>query len=263
MKKSLSERVGFAALSLIVAVFMGLTSCGDSKKASLKEAIEEGKRMCPFPIGEIGKITDMDYNMGKNEVTMYYTITDAYTFANLSNNPQLIKENMKMILAGEKFKEMIELMIEANASFICDFKEQGTGKSVKIELNHQDLNEMLNGEKYKSMSNEDLVKNQVTMENNNCPYEIAPGLTIIKVFEEGNNVIYECSVDEEMYSVSLIQENLDEIKESIKEYFKGPAVATLSEIYSELNKSIIYRYKGSESGKSVDVEITGEDLGNL
>lgn len=97
--------------------------------------------------------------------------------------------------------------------------------------------------------------------NKEYPAEIEAGMVMEKVFDDGNNIVYKCIVDENLYDVAVIEARASEIKPEIKGYLTSqPATKALIDVLKKTNKGVVYRYIGEQSGKQADIVISVDEL---
>lgn len=93
------------------------------------------------------------------------------------------------------------------------------------------------------------------------PERIDEGLVVTNIFKENKNIIYVCSVDENIYDLDAIKELSSEIKdEMIDELNSDSDTRELLKQVKNIDGRIIYRYKGKSTGRKVDVVINNYDF---
>lgn len=85
-------------------------------------------------------------------------------------------------------------------------------------------------------------------------------MEMVKVFDDGDNIVYSCQFDESMYDLSFLRLNQSELKQNIREIFNDPAVKEETKVLCSLDKGLEYRYYGDMSGDSISVVFTPEEL---
>lgn len=103
------------------------------------------------------------------------------------------------------------------------------------------------------------------MSKSSFPIEIATGMKVTNIMLEGENLIYEISLNPTLYDMSaLMTMDKEVMKSNIKKGLDLRNDLTLREftrLLTELNMGLCYRYKGG--GRHVDIEITSEELRNM
>ncbi|MDE5849808.1 MAG: serine/threonine protein kinase [Muribaculaceae bacterium] len=107
------------------------------------------------------------------------------------------------------------------------------------------------------------LKSVIVEANKQFPQKADEGLTITKVFLEGDYIVYIAECDEDVLDMDLLEENKREIKDVIKENLSSSAdsdVRMLRNTCIKANKGIAYKYVGDTSGKSFTVRIPVSEL---
>lgn len=114
-----------------------------------------------------------------------------------------------------------------------------------------------------------LLEITVTETNSSCPMEIEEGMTMTKVFLEGENVVYQYEITqkegEDLYAEFFAGETFQETKESILSELKADdkdlqAFVTLC---VKSGVGIIYKYSEPATGRQLDIPISAEELKGL
>ncbi len=96
--------------------------------------------------------------------------------------------------------------------------------------------------------------------NKEMPMEVAEGITITKVFDDGNNIIYLADIDDTIYPLDVIEEQKYELKENMKSMLNTPDTKALFKLAGKLYRGLIYRYKGTTSGGKVDIKFSPKEI---
>lgn len=104
-----------------------------------------------------------------------------------------------------------------------------------------------------------LVEADVEISRQSCPIQADEGLKITDITISGDYVIYHCSVDENLYSISLMKSRKSAIKSEMKSSLKDESDG-LEDMLIKANMGIKYIYTGETSNKSVTITIEPEEL---
>lgn len=101
--------------------------------------------------------------------------------------------------------------------------------------------------------------------NKMLPMKLGNGFTMQKVSMDGDAIVYDIKCDEHLLDMDMIEENQEELRNGSIAQLKNEKksskdFASLLEYCQESGKKIIYRYKGSRSGKTVDVTVEPKDI---
>lgn len=114
-----------------------------------------------------------------------------------------------------------------------------------------------------------LLEVAVTEGNSSCPMEIEEGMTMTKMFLEGENVIYLYEITQEegedLYAEFFAGETFQETKESILSELKtgDKDVQAFVTLCVKSGVGIIYKYSEPATGRQLDIPISTEELKGL
>lgn len=109
-------------------------------------------------------------------------------------------------------------------------------------------------------SDETVLKAAVKVANSQMPMDAGSGMTIESVELKDDAVVYQCTVDESVCTVSQIEENYDAVKEAILQSLKGESTKDFLDPCIKCNRGIIYSYTGTETGDKVEIVLTVDEL---
>lgn len=97
---------------------------------------------------------------------------------------------------------------------------------------------------------------QVELANKEFPMEIADGLTVDNLTIEGDYVVYNITVDEDVCDIGSLNRNKQQVKEDIMATLKSDAsVSEFLKVCADANKGIAYKYTGDTSGDTCMITI--------
>lgn len=246
------------SLSLLVIT---TTSCQDIK---LKAAIELANKECPINMGQAGKITSIVYD-GDNVVYIFRLNEEITNIKTLKENPKGMKESIKIMFQNptKEVKTLLELVVKCNAGLQMTYVGEDSGDKVTYELTTDELKEILDTDIDASQSDLAKLESQVKMANLQFPMKANEEIMIEKMQLSDESVIYLCSVNEEMCSFDQVEENAEAVKRDIMTTLASqsdPATQLFLKTCINCNRSIAYRYIGSQSGTQYDVVISVPEL---
>lgn len=246
--------------SVIVAM-VGFTSCVNENVAKLKREVEAADKQCPVNMGMMGDILSLKYDEKAKEVQMYFSLhEDIASIDALKNNEDMALKSMKLSFSRDQSKEMLKQMINAGAGLSITYKSASTGKSFKVSLSLDELKEIRDNPMSEMEVNQMLLENSMAMENARCPYLVDQGMEMVKVFDDGENIVYSCRLNEELYDMSAFEYAQAEMKQNMKEILKDPMMKQQLGIIQKVGKGFVYRFYGDTSGKSVDITFSNDEL---
>lgn len=243
----------------LIAMLMTFTSCGESK---LQKMVESTNSECPISIGELGEATEISLEDGY--VVFTYAINEAYADIDaLSENPETIKSGVVSALV-QSSKDMFKLMKEEHAGLKLKYIGKTSKKTFTMELSPEECVSILDSvEKGTSDSPLDILKNQIATTNVQCPMTVAEGMVIHELTLEGDYVVYYVNVDESMYDMEEMEANKYQSKIDIMSSLtdgSDPSVSHFIKSCTNADKGVAYKYIGSSSGKSFQINISKEEL---
>lgn len=246
----------------LITMMVGITGCKNENERKLKSDIEATNRQCPVSMGMLGDIISLKYDEKAKEVQLYLSLNEKFVDIDvLKKNRQMVLQNLKLAFSRNNGgKKIMDQMIKAGASLSITYKGSSSGKSFNVKLPLSDLKEITGAVYSDKEVNRILLENQIAMENSRCPYKVAEGMEMVKVFDDGDNIVYSCQFDESMYDLSFLRLNQSELKQNIREIFNDPAVKEETKVLCSLDKGLEYRYYGDMSGDSISVVFTPEEL---
>lgn len=101
--------------------------------------------------------------------------------------------------------------------------------------------------------------------NKQLPMNLGNGMSLQKVTTDNNELVYNVKCREQIIDLDLLEESKDELKAGSIAQLKNEKkaskdFATLLEYCQEKGMKIVYRYKGSNSDKSVDITIDSKEI---
>lgn len=246
------------SLSLLVII---ATSCQDIK---LKAAIELANKECPIDVGQAGKITSIIYD-GNNVIYTFRLNEEITNIKTLKENPKGMKESIKIMFQNptKEVKTLLELVVKCNAGLQMTYVGEDSGDKVTYELTTDELKEILDTDVDASQSDMAKLESQVKMANLQFPMKASEEIVIEKMQLSEESIIYLCSVNEEMCSFDQVEENAEAVKQDIITTLSSqsdPATQLFLKTCVSCDRSVVYRYIGSQSGTQYDVEISVPEL---
>lgn len=247
-------------LSMLV-ILLGFSSCENQNVTKLKREIEAADKQCPVNMGMMGDMLSLKYDDNAKEVQLYFSLhDDMMSIDALRNNENMALQSMKLSFSRGESKEMLKQMINAGAGLTITYKSAATGKTFKVKLSLDDLKDIKDNPMSDSEINRLLLDNQLAMENARCPYIVDEGMEMVKAYDDGDNIVYACRIDEDMYDISALKYAQSEIKSNMRDIFKDPLMKKELGLIHSLGKGFTYRYYGESSGQSVDITFSNAEL---
>lgn len=106
------------------------------------------------------------------------------------------------------------------------------------------------------------LKAVITVANKQCPMDMGQAGKITSIIYDGNNVVYNFQLNEEITDIDALKKNQDGMKESIKTMFRNPTreVKKMFEIMVDCNAGLQVIFMSDKSGNKAIAELTTEEL---
>lgn len=106
------------------------------------------------------------------------------------------------------------------------------------------------------------LKAVIAVANKQCPIDMGEVGTVTSITYDGDNVVYTLNMNENFTDISVLKDNPESMKESIKIMFGNPSkeVKQLLELVAECNAGLEMRFVGKDSGEQAVCGLTTEEL---
>lgn len=259
----LKKSYGFVLLCSLSLLMVSISSCQESK---LKAMIAIVNLQCPIDMGEPGTISSIIYD-GENVVYTLSMNENITTISILKDNPESIKESIKIMVRNpaKDVKEMLKLVIECNVGLKLKFVGKDSGEEAVCELTPEELKEVFKAESDPLQSEHAKLEAQVNMMSLQFPKQVNKEIEVEKIELNEKSVVYICKINEDMCPVSRIEAKAHEVQKELVANWtmqsqSDQATWEFLKNCINNNKSITYKYIGTESGNHYDVIITVPEL---
>ncbi len=162
---------------------------------------------------------------------------------NLKNDLILMNACIKYIVSGRSSFEKYEMFISND-----EIKKLSKRNITEYERNLLRIKNKFAGEAYR------------------CPYKIEEGMWMDDVYLDNRYITFKINVDENLYSISLLQSMPQELKVALLEEMNNlPLIMTYGELLSiyKCHLGMQYIYVGSKSGNKASVKLEPSEMPNL
>lgn len=254
MKKHLfSFIIAFAAMALF------MVSCKDVKYKAITEMVN---KQCPQSMGMAGDFTGVDFKDG-NLIFNFRMNEELTNIDALVQNPQMVKKSVANMFqdSSEGMQALKKIIEEDKIGLTFNYIGKESGKNVSITITYEDYIEAIN----MKSSPEEILQDLLDVTNAGCPMQIETGLTMAEVKIEGDYVVYYYDADENIISIDLLNQNIDQVKLSsiaaLRQGANDPSLATFLKACKNASKGLGYKYIGNDSKKECMFTIELTDLG--
>lgn len=109
------------------------------------------------------------------------------------------------------------------------------------------------------------LNSMIEQTNREYPQKLEEGITMERIFLEGDYVVYQAKVDEDVIDMDLLEMNKKNMKSAIKENLSAsdPEIKMFKNTCTKAEKGIAYKYVGDTSGQSVYIRFSCDELKNI
>lgn len=250
-------------LATVMLLFtLTIVSC-DSSKKKLNAAIEAVNEECPVDIGITGEFSEATYDMENNVVALTFTLSEQMPMKPSALN-RLKNTIKRCILSGwvsdEESKKIVKMMVDADSRLCVVVNRNGKTDNLEIEVANSELKEIANG-KVDSVSPREMLDVMAATVNAQCPIRVDNATIMSSAAIEGNNFVYNYSINENVVDVDELGEGTG-LKEHIIQGLRcnDPAVNEFLENCKKANVSLAYRYTGNQTGKTCFIKVDASEL---
>lgn len=238
-----------------------------SQRAEFARMIERADRDCPIPApGGKGAVTSIKL---ENDYVTYYLTYDA-GFINVLSSIEddiKVKEGILMcfLCSNAQGSNQGDLVMDLLSRFDYGIRvvvtESATGR-FDFKASVDEINALR--EKYQLNPHEalfNLLSLSIEAERTSLPIEIDEGLLLTDYSLEGDNIVVNMQLDENLYSIETLSSNKDMVKESMfEEGLSDPSSKALLDMCKVSHSGLKYIFTGNRSHKSFDVILSSDDI---
>ena len=268
MKKTL-KYIGIGLLIIVLGNIISLILKSNYEN-SLAGQIEIANKSCPITIANgTGQITAIKLE------EYYLTYYLKYSYSNIKiqtfqQNPKLAKELAYLAficLNGQNNsgKQLISLLKQHHIGLKVIMTDN-TKEAFTTTLSQEYIAEM---EKKVQLSPTEALHSaialQLSINSSMLPQKIEEGLTMTNMKVEGDNIVITIELDEALYTMASIKENISNMKQGMLASFEenDPEMAAIGDLCKVSHSNLIYRTIGSKSKQIVDIKITYQEIAEV
>ncbi len=249
------------AMLLTLTILLLTPACNIKDNSKMKREIEAADKECPINMGIVGDVISIKYDEDNNLVKIYISINEEVaSIMAMKKNVELAKKSIKLALNTSKSRPMVDEMIAAGSGLEIIYKGSSSGKSFTLNLSPDDIKGIQNSNLTDLDIKQMMLENQIVMANSQYPEKIDEGMEIVKMYDDGDNIVYECVLDENMYDIALIKTNGKYIKKNMSALFDDPMMKRMIDLMCSLGKNLVFRYIGDKSNQSGDITFTTDEM---
>lgn len=239
---------------MLAAMTVSCDSCRQpSKLETIAKAVD---KLCPIPLGRLGSIESVKCSVDTVIFAMYFDEEESGELRAMKRNEDLWKKSIMYGISGngnDIFRKMTDDITDAGGNERYEVKGKQSGDMVTITLSNEELRKIreLNADPF------DVLNSRIELTNSILPKDIDVGMTMTKLTIEGKYVVYNYVLDEDLYVVEEIANNIEEAKELLLEELAMDDSwrEYVRDTFREAGMGVAYRYVGNKSGKEVIIKI--------
>lgn len=244
---------------LFIAAVAALTLCACGPKSELETAAEQLNQSCPFTV-ELSQETFTSVFVNDTTAIVECQVDDyGFSFVEeaVEYYPEAVEQSITLtFMFVDELVDFFNVIVASNAGIEMRYSNEA-GATVIATVQSEFIQLMYN---YVNADNEALIllNEQVAAANDSLPREPEPGITLNKLTIEGNYLVYNLSVDENIVSLAELNDSKEEIQTELIEWIytesDSDQTAFVSLVLAAF-KGMKQRYKGEQSQDSVEVKI--------
>lgn len=238
-------------LFLFICLLIACVGCEPSGVQRLRREVEAANKTL------VNSSTSIHYDEIRNKVDMVNLVSDE-ELGELKKVPEnLFRQRMILLFPKDaQSKKFLDLLLGADAGINFIYKSLFNG-SYSVTIPSWTLKDMKRNPPSERELNEKILSNGLAIENAKGPSLIEPGMVQETVGDEGKNIVFLISLDENKHKLNNFSNS------SVKEAMAESLAKDLDEFVSAccyFGKGICWRICGDKSDRCVDVVVSAEEL---
>ena len=234
-----------------------LVSCsGQSRLEKLVKNIDDE---CPVMVGELGEMASAGIEDGNVVITILIN-EDVFNIDGLEAHPDVLHQS---VLQGfrnptDDMKELLNELKRCDAGLTYVYKGRTSGKTVSVTLTNEEVKEALKAAETEQDPDE-LLDAQVAITVAQLPIQVDEITLMTDLVREDGCVVYYYDVDESVLDLDELEANSEAVVEvltaSLQQQKDSPGTSMFIRACKQANADIVYRYKGTTTGKIVSFTV--------
>lgn len=248
------------------------TGCGDSAVRNLKRQAEAVNKECPQS-NEMGTLTAVRYEEKENIVEFDYSIDSrelSIDMEVLKANPEVTSNNMKLMLSSGAGREMLKDIVAAGAGLRLQYRDRSSAQNLILNFTPAELKEVYDHPVETDKIDSLRLANEIFILNAQSPVEIDEVTTLIKVIDDGKDVVYDYKVDDVsssegyVFDFEAVRANAATLKDEMAEDFRHDSMmGKMVSLLEATGHGLTYRYTPESGNSPLEVHFTPAELHDL
>ena len=259
--KKISLFLSFCLLSMLSAF-----SATTESKQKLADMVEQIKMSLPIEIQNACVMDNVTYEPEQNQVKFYITVDSS-----ILNIPD-IKRNLndfddsviKSRFYDSQSKQFIPYLLDADSELGLIFTNPGSDKTLFVRFTVPELEDAVADTTTDSQLYPRLIRRFVEESKSKCPRQVKVGVEMTDVYVKNDYVIYDFSVDDELFPISSFKETKKEMRDLIvKNLFNDQEMEKFVKMIASVGDGLIYNYIGKNTGERIPFIFNNAELTSL
>lgn len=251
-----------ACMSIFCAVLAALCMMSCAGESKLKKLVEEVNSACPYSLGMVGEMTGAEVT-DDGVMFCYEMNEDLVSVEKLSSNVDLMKQSLRTLFANAEgeLAEVVKELAAENASLKVRFTGKTSGAVAETSLTADEIREASSVES-KDKDPKEIITESLKVTRSQCPQQVEEGITMTDVDVNGENVVYEYEVDEGIAEMDLIIANKQAVRANVLQNLHADdmSIRMFVDNCKKAGLGLSYRYVGSQSGKTMQIDFSIDEL---
>lgn len=249
-------------ISLLTVALMAVCFAACTKDtATLRGLIGQENSKCPMNLGSAGEVLSIGYDDENRLVQITVHVNDdTRDLESIREDTQLACRICVLTLPGKKAREFMREIVDTGSDVEITYRSRNSDKSVVAVLSHSDLGDYVDNQQDTVDDSLDEVDSAVKAMQGSIPYEIDEGITITSLTKKGNNVIINCTLDEDICEIQNFRMISDDVKNGFRGNYKDPDMQKLIRALGPTGRGLVINFTGSASGQTIDIFFTPAEL---
>ena len=236
---------------------------------SFAAQVARANRDCPIPVA-LGNGAVTAIHLEKGYLTYYLSYDNPFYNLMSSVDQKKVKEALLMCFlcvngqGNNQGNVLMDKLVEENCGLRIVISNSAKGKFECSATVHdiQTLRKKFDLDPHEALYS--LLSLSMEAEKVNLPMKIEEGITLTDYGLDGENIIITAEMDEYLYSIDQLNENIGAVKSSILEDGINDADSrALYDLCKVSHTGLIYRYVGNLTHKNCDVFISSDEIRRL
>ena len=259
--KKISLLVGFCSL-------IGVSCFGApvENKNKLLETVVSLNKIMPVDIDGKGACDSIIYEMEQNQVKFFCKCNPEYAdIKEIKNsNDNAFESDFRNMLMQSDAVKIIPSLLDADAEMGFILYNPDSDKTHYVRFSVPQLEDMVASTTSKEDLYHRLIRRSVEESRNMCPKRMKYGVEMTNVYEKNNYIMYDISVDEDLFPISSFKSSKKEMRDLLEvNMFNDSAMVEFVKMVAEVGNGVIYNYVGKTSGERLPIVFNNGELRNL